>query len=97
MTWSQDAYVGQKVVCINFPLGFPWGPKLNEIYTISYIGMPGLDATNNLNKLGVSLLEIPSPYRPNWLICHFSPVQSTKTGMAILKEILVTQKVKEDA
>lgn len=96
--WPQNAYVGQKVVCIKdtqfITKGLLKSPLLKGIvYTIDGIWDNG--------KL-ISLTEIKCPCSdPNcaqYLITRFRPVQSTDTGIAILKELLINpHKVLEDA
>jgi len=101
MTWPQNAYVGQKVVRFRnsiHPLEqFPFPPPpIGEVVTITYIHYEeAYDVT------AIDTKEYPSPALPNWTqgydIRMFRPAQSTEKGMEILKEILITQKVKEDA
>lgn len=96
MTWPQDAYVGQKVVCIFFDaektqdsMCRKYPIVKDEVYTI-------LDITIHKDKLFFKVQDNLSVLRLWWLAYQFRPVQSTKTGMKILTEILLTQKVKED-
>ena len=92
-SWPQNAYVGQKVVRLNKEF-HPLDPtKPNETYTIKLIGL-------FLNQyIYFTLNEASCPFgNMGWLYVLFRPVQSTDTGMAILKELLINpHEVLEDA
>ena len=83
MTWPQDAYIGQKVVCINNKnLVYPGGKPLilNQIYTIGEID------PNCGGVVGFLILELHEEGdRLYWW--RFRPVQSTETGMEILRKL----------
>jgi hypothetical protein len=83
MTWPQDAYVGQKVVCIKVlplihPIHMMMPINLNEVYEISalYIGR---------GKLWFGLTDWPP--RVWWHTEQFRPVQSTSISYSILAKL----------
>lgn len=95
MTWPQDAYVGQKVVCIipklnECSFSGVLEPDINEVGTISNIYV----CPNNI--VIIELIEFPQPgglsmfgrVGPGWQASGFRPVQTTEKGMEILKSIL---------
>lgn len=95
MGWPQNAYVGQKVVCIdNSTVPNPWHNKhplvLNEVYTILAIDV--------LPRLNIIHFQIDNSMRL-WSYDKFKPVQSTESGMKVLNAILknVDAPVKEKA
>jgi|SRR5690606_34016718 len=99
-SWPQNAYVGQKVVCVDvvpqrgcrddLPL------KLGEVYTIRWLGFYLGDRCLRLEEC-TRPDSLPEPDRP-MLLRRFRPVQSTDTGMSILKELLINpHEVLEDA
>lgn len=96
MTWPQDAYVGQKVVCIvekcnDVSIG-TIEPGKGDIGTIRniYIGPH--------NHVCIELKEFPSiggfnksntEYcLPGWYAYDFRPVQTNEKGMEMLRELL---------
>ncbi len=95
-SWPQNAYVGQKVVCVQFgPCCCGCNSKeliVNSIYVIASI-------REAYGEIGFELIGIKTPknhlgFSYKW----FRPAQSTDTGMAILKELLINpHKVLEDA
>lgn len=102
MGWPQNAYVGQKVVCVNVgeELG-KWDciydeekPKLNELYTIRevviYKGCVGFRLTEIVNKAGWYGNPIPFKAEQIFDYWRFRPVQSTEKGMEILRGLLNT-------
>ena len=98
-SWPQNAYVGQKVVCVKLinvidPVMRQRPVIIGNIYTIAEILI-------YKNKLYFKIKEayFASDGHPqNWLADNFRPVQSTDTGMSILKELLINpHKVLEDA
>lgn len=108
-SWPQNAYVGQKVVCVDDTENLSkWNciygeikPILNKIYTIRELVV-------YYDSFGYRLVEIIN--KPGWYgnpfvfkaeqffdSFRFRPVQSTETGMKILKGLLVPTKEKADA
>ncbi|MDE2107478.1 MAG: hypothetical protein KGL39_60340 [Patescibacteria group bacterium] len=94
MPWPQDAYVGQKVVCVDgtTPEHGNWGPIPIQgvIYTISKIGF----VFNNTGRTGIgfNIFELDRDEDPGldlcwWRASRFRPVQSTSTGYAILAKL----------
>lgn len=88
MAWPQDAYVGQKVVCIDDSLSRGNKVKyfkLHDTYTISRIESYG-------NQLGlfIDLIEVTGQCEtgPNFRISRFRPVQTNEKGMEMLRELL---------
>lgn len=86
--------IGQKVVCVDAsPCPF-WGAlplKNNQIYTVVHAEAYG-------SIQAIELAEVNSPHDTNqYRACRFRPVveQSTDTGMAVLREILDRQTIKE--
>ena len=102
ISWPQNAYVGQKVVRFRNSIHpaedltiFP-APPIGEVVTISWI-----DYNQIYNLILIDLNEYPSPEITGYFrgldIRMFCPVQSTETGMKILKGLLVPTKEKADA
>ena len=104
MSWPRDAYVGQKVVCLeeNASLYCICGcgvrsPEAKTVYTISKVWLGKYD------QIGIDLIEYPapndSPHNPFWNALAFRPVQGAEKGMGVLRGILKDAKreVKEDA
>lgn len=91
-SWPQNAYVGQKVVCVELiNLINPWHRNIPLTIGAIYI-------IKELYIYNDKLRFVVNDGTPRfWLASQFRPVQSTEKGMSILKEILVTQNVKEDA
>ncbi len=100
-SWPQNAYVGQKVVCIKTwylslgrGRGDEIGPIRGNLYTIRKIGY-GLNLAYP-NKIQIHLMEIINPqlnytcglFESAFDISRFRPVQSTDTGMEVLHSIL---------
>lgn len=93
MGWPQNAYVGQKVVCVNdsYPLNpsvlisYPNLPQLNFIYTIAELRN---EKSIVLKELDNS--DIITGRQNGFFISRFRPVQSTKKGMEILRGLLNT-------
>lgn len=88
MGWPQNAYIGQKVICVNMDgvtnfIHLQYPLKINKIYKIDNIECDP--------KRG-SLYFMVHPYDglPNtyWLASQFRPVQSTEKGMKILRGLL---------
>ena len=97
ISWPQNTYVGQKVVCVGPPAFKPmFGPivKIGNVYTIKNINISPKTKTLHFELEEIFDIHYPSM---NWEAIKFRPVQSTEKGMSILKEILLTQKVREDA
>ena len=91
--WPQNAYVGQKVIVIDDSPGrisgllFPY--KRNEQVTITEIDL-------NVPLKDLFGFAINGTWS-TWSWRRFHPVQSTEKSMKILTEILLTQKIKENA
>lgn len=91
MGWPHNAYVGQKVVCVNdsYPLNpsviisYPNLPKLNFIYTIAELRN---EKSIVLKELDNS--DIITGRQNGFFISRFRPVQSTEKGMKILRGLL---------
>lgn len=87
--------VGQKVVCVDASPGrHGYAPRYvneGEVYTVSRL---------TISNDGPALRLIEVNFDPlDWLLCHrFRPVveKSTDTGMAILREILDRETIKDD-
>lgn len=88
MPWPQNAYVGQKVVCIDgtrpYCLLYSDGiqPQIDCKYTIVKIG-PYHD------EIHVDIAELPkySPKYCDWNISRFRPLQSTSTSYSLLARL----------
>ena len=96
MPWPQDAYVGQEVVCVLFDEKITYDTicrahplVVNETYRI-------LEITAQTNRVYFRVQNLP-PFRIWWLSHQFRPIQSTKTGMSILRGLLVPNKELVDA
>lgn len=91
MGWPQNAYVGQKVVCVNSiphpndPCPYN-NPEINKIYTIDKVYIVDGDVVM------IELKEIMWKGNDNWYsgfqASFFRPVQSTEKGMEILRGLL---------
>lgn len=93
MTWPQDAYVGQKVVCVkDDPPPNPWHRQFpvvkGQVYTIHSIEV--------MRMFPYVCFRIDSSRRL-WGHDNFRPVQSTETGMSVLRALLTPLKIKEKA
>lgn len=88
MGWPQNAYVGQKVVCVGEPMFKPIAmepiPSIGEIYTIIKI------VISSKGNVYFQLKEIEPKFytEMNWEYNMFRPVQSTEKGMEILRGLL---------
>lgn len=86
MTWPQDAYVGQKVVCIDDgqpKSPFFWTKKIltkGNIYIIRAIGCKTAG-----NSLGIKLNGVSLNRDDPFNVRRFRPVQENEKGMEILE------------
>lgn len=99
MDWIKTAYVGQRVVCIfdgnlDGHGGFDGTPiKAGKAYAIREIGIDVLGCAG-IKVTGAQLdfigwgPKMPSFTDGFWVAIRFRPLQSTDTGMAILRAIL---------
>lgn len=82
--WPQNAYVGQRVVCIDDSLD-EWGlenpgksPVLNHVYTITWVGLCEV----NHRDILIDLDDCPSPASADWQrgfnADDFRPVDETR-------------------
>lgn len=111
MAWWERAYAGQKVVCVDDtvrdrpPPGYTFsgdldGLKAGAVYTVRRIGADWLDG-----EICVWLDEIfrppleGEPEESGFSAFRFRPVQpkSTETGMKMIRKLLDSAPVKEDA
>lgn len=81
MTWPKDAYVGQKVVCIDDKNVDDL--QLNNIYIIEKIYI-----SNNLYFWLQGVNDRSKPNYGGYYPRRFRPVQTNEKGMEMLRELL---------
>jgi len=103
--WPQNAYVGQKVVCIEGPSfrpglgldhdfgGHCFGPVINNTYEIRSIVV--WKHLIGFRLVGITVRDWKPGEEKAWRAARFRPAQSTETGMRILTALLVPDKQKE--
>lgn len=110
IVYSLSIKPGDKVVCINDQwsgkgrqsrLGIPCPLSSWSVYTVSALGIESCFRPDGAwgRWVTVKLMEVDHPAGGGFNITRFRPVQtkSTETGMAILKRILNSAPVREDA
>lgn len=84
MSWPQDAYVGQKVVCHNMN-GIANSWHRNEPLIVGHIYI--IKELNIGAHTGSLYFRVDDGTPRLWDHRHFRPIQSTSTGYAILAKL----------